>query len=599
MSGNPDRDNRSAGALMALDNLFNRNLDARLPVDSPIHQCGKAPISILRTRPRDVLKLAHRKLHAWPYAQVPECWRWLYEEAAVHVAWELVRGWKKGLDEGGATLVSPVEFDDSSEDGGIPRARNVKEDWMTELVRVLDLAFIMTGSPGRAELWGNVMRTLEDALYPDSQGEDGKPANDHSPGRRRQSTAGSPEAADKSADMVPRPSKRIKLTTSEDSIKEVPKLDPENTKSPPRPGLQKIYIGDSLTDRRFLCHPIRRVPAPSLDAFQSYLSRAPSGLPEPLIITQAIDHFPALGCARSWNKPEYLMRRTLGGRRFVPVEIGRAYTDADWGQSIMPFGEFLNDYMLGKAASPDDAPPDDASRGDAKEQKKSQPDPTYDESDEDSGRGSGSSYRSPSPLPAPRRKPKGYLAQHDLLSQIPALRADVCVPDYCYSTPPALPREFSTHSTLPLPRTLDTPLLNAWFGPAGTLSPLHTDPYHNIFTQIVGHKYFRLYSPRANAAMHPRGKDDSGVDMGNTSAIDLDEYFDVRCMGFSEDGAASSDEGQATIECKVFDGRFPGFHEAEYLEGVVGPGECLYIPQGWWHYVRSMTPSCSVSFWWN
>jgi ribosomal protein L16 Arg81 hydroxylase len=43
---------------------------------------------------------------------------------------------------------------------------------------------------------------------------------------------------------------------------------------------------------------------------------------------------------------------------------------------------------------------------------------------------------------------------------------------------------------------------------------------------------------------------------------------------------------------------FPLFEKAEYVEGIVGPGECLYIPRGWWHFVRSESVSIGVSFWW-
>lgn len=69
------------------------------------------------------------------------------------------------------------------------------------------------------------------------------------------------------------------------------------------------------------------------------------------------------------------------------------------------------------------------------------------------------------------------------------------------------------------------------------------------------------------------------MDMGNTSLVDVKVW-----------------RGDVDEEEKK---KFPEFGKAEYLEAVLGPGECLYIPLGWWHYVESLTASFSVSFWWN
>jgi lysine-specific demethylase 8 len=178
----------------------------------------------------------------------------------------------------------------------------------------------------------------------------------------------------------------------------------------------------------------------------------------------------------------------------------------------------------------------------------------------------------------------GYLAQHDLFAQIPSLREDIAIPDYCFTSPPPPHRSSplaEKHSKL---AQLDEPLLNAWFGPAGTISPLHTDPYHNILSQVVGRKYVRLYAPKESEKLYARGVEDGGVDMGNTSALDI---------GVLAGWDGSEEEKREAQEM------FPLFREAEFVDCILEEGECLYIPVGWWHYVRSLSVSFSVSFWFN
>ena len=45
--------------------------------------------------------------------------------------------------------------------------------------------------------------------------------------------------------------------------------------------------------------------------------------------------------------------------------------------------------------------------------------------------------------------------------------------------------------------------------------------------------------------------------------------------------------------------RFPDAGRAEYAEALLEPGDVLFVPRGWWHYVRSVDVSASVSFWWD
>ena len=42
--------------------------------------------------------------------------------------------------------------------------------------------------------------------------------------------------------------------------------------------------------------------------------------------------------------------------------------------------------------------------------------------------------------------------------------------------------------------------------------------------------------------------------------------------------------------------RHAEFRSAEYVEAVIGPGDVLYIPTGWWHYVKSLSTSISIAF---
>jgi hypothetical protein len=265
--------------------------------------------------------------------------------------------------------------------------------------------------------------------------------------------------------------------------------------------------------------------------FQQYLDFKAT----PIIIKGVIDGWPAAAAPdRRWADPSYLLKATLGGRRLVPVELGRSYTDHDWSQRIMTFAEYMETHLL-----------------------------------------------------QPKHERTGYLAQHDLFTQIPSLSADTNTPDYCYTDPP--PPE-SLSSTVKV-ETLDEPLRNAWLGPAGTISPLHTDPYHNILCQVVGHKYVRLYAPSETPKLYPRGIDETGVNMENTSHVDI---------SLAKKLHTSDEQDQADeMEKQKFEEQYPSFKDAKCIEGILGPGECLYIPVGWWHYVESLSTSFSMSFWWN
>lgn len=45
--------------------------------------------------------------------------------------------------------------------------------------------------------------------------------------------------------------------------------------------------------------------------------------------------------------------------------------------------------------------------------------------------------------------------------------------------------------------------------------------------------------------------------------------------------------------------RFPKAVDLPYWEGILEEGEMLYIPAKYWHYIKSLSLSFSVSFWWE
>ncbi|MCJ1456560.1 hypothetical protein MMC28_006921 [Mycoblastus sanguinarius] len=431
------------------------------PPTDPILSCPPSTLSLLPSHPAAIIKLAHSKIHSYPFSDVPLCWRRLFTDASIG---EAVRVIREGCAERKNRKERRVDKDDVGEE----------EEWIQEAVRLLDMALIMAGAPERGEVVARLLGALQ--VFVEGEG-------------------------------LSREKKKKRRKVEEEEEEE------------------RFEVLDGDGDVLLLLpggvrKPVElRSAALSMGAFETWMENG-----RPLVVQGALAHWPAMR-ERPWNSPAYLLEKTFGGRRLVPVEIGRSYTDAGWGQEIITFREFMERYLL---HDPIDG----------------------------------------------KRNGIGYLAQHDLFSQIPSLRNDISIPDYCYTDPPP-PAPGTPLAEKEAPAKMDEPLLNAWFGPAGTVSPLHTDPYHNILCQVVGKKYVRLYSPSESGKLYPKGVEGCGVDMSNTSEVDIEA-------------------GEGTL-----DEKFPLFREAEYVETILKEGECLYIPVGWWHYVRSLSVSFSVSFWWN
>jgi hypothetical protein len=105
-----------------------------------------------------------------------------------------------------------------------------------------------------------------------------------------------------------------------------------------------------------------------------------------------------------------------------------------------------------------------------------------------------------------------------------------------------------------------------WLGPAGTVTPLHCDYDDNVFAQVWGTKRIMLAPPHHDEFLYP----------SEANAILFGSPFDPEAPDFD---------------------RFPLARHAATVECIVGPGDMLYVPAGWFHQVRALSFSLSSNRW--
>lgn len=125
-------------------------------------------------------------------------------------------------------------------------------------------------------------------------------------------------------------------------------------------------------------------------------------------------------------------------------------------------------------------------------------------------------------------------ALHELWQDMPAL------PDYLHATPEG--KGFF------------------WFGPAGTVTPFHHDLTNNFMAQIIGRKRVRLIAP-----------------------CEINRVGNLRHCFSQVDGR--------DIDLR----RFPAMAGVPVLDVELAPGDILFLPVGWWHFVEGLDIAVTVS----
>ncbi|WP_094672370.1 cupin-like domain-containing protein [Hydrocoleum sp. CS-953] len=102
--------------------------------------------------------------------------------------------------------------------------------------------------------------------------------------------------------------------------------------------------------------------------------------------------------------------------------------------------------------------------------------------------------------------------------------------------------------------------IKLWFGPGGTITPVHHDQTNLISAQVYGRKLWRIISPDQTPFLYNYQTVFSKVDLENP------DYY-----------------------------RYPLFKKVKIIEVILEPGEMIFIPIGWWHQVKSLNVSISLS----
>src|SRR5277367_4198440 len=270
--------------------------------DDPIHDCCQPNLRYLPDHADKLFKLANKKLHVFPFSDVKACWFRLYTDTSIARAVKMIPWRHLDLQRMGSTK------------------------WLDEVVSILDMALIMAGGLGREDMIHNLMKELEDAT---------KYYEERPSKRQKIDVTKSKTAKTRMVDSHRSGSNRAQ--TPEGSIL----LTSSNLRPLAGANYQDNILSAEEVSIPSILHPIQRLQAPPLPDFQKYMDVTA----KPVILTGTMRHWPALD---SWMSKAYWLDNTFDGKRLVPIEVGRSYTDDGWGQKIIPFRKFLDDHILDK-----------------------------------------------------------------------------------------------------------------------------------------------------------------------------------------------------------------------------------------------------------
>ena len=157
---------------------------------------------------------------------------------------------------------------------------------------------------------------------------------------------------------------------------------------------------------------------------------------------------------------------------------------------------------------------------------------------------------------------------------------------------------------------------NLWIGPAGTVAQMHWDPAHNLFAQVRGEKKWILVPPSESHMTYGNKfplqeiVNDSRVRAYYPAVVekiekallatgDVEELVNSHLTDAERRLIYSwlAQMNNCDVNAEDPDPRkTPLFLAAHRYEGTLRAGDLMFIPYGWRHYVRSLTPSVSLNW---
>ena len=143
-----------------------------------------------------------------------------------------------------------------------------------------------------------------------------------------------------------------------------------------------------------------------------------------------------------------------------------------------------------------------------------------------------------------------YLSQFPVDAAPAVLRPGIAVPSY-------------------IPEDASGVIRNLWFGPAGTISPLHFDRSHNLLHHHYGRKHIVIVHPSEFRLNTTGSKNSTSPHVSSLDLVDANLNIDLPLLG------------------------------APNFDAILEPGDILFLPALWWHNVVSLEASISVNYWWR